>query len=62
MQVSETDGTKAPASKLKRSAIEKSLQRKKTAKLKLSGWYNEAARSVGISSKKPPRKCDEARE
>jgi hypothetical protein len=55
----ESEGTKAPASKLKRSAIEKNLKRKKTAKLKLSGWYNEAARSVGISSKQPR---DEARE
>jgi hypothetical protein len=55
----ETEGTKAPASKLERSTI---LKRKKTAKLRLSGWYNEAARSVGITSRQPPRKRDEARE
>jgi hypothetical protein len=52
------DGTKTPTSKLKRSAIEKSLSRGKTAKLKLSSWYEDAARSIRISNKKPPEKRD----
>ena len=44
----------ASTAKFKRPAIERNLSRKKTAKLKLSGWYKEAAQSIGISNKKPP--------
>ena len=58
--MSKKDGTKTPTSKPKRSAIEKSLSRGKTAKLKLSSWYEDASRSIRISNKKPPEKRDEA--
>ena len=52
--MSKTHETKAAVSNFKQSAIEKSL-RKKTARLKSSGWYDKAARSIGISSKNPTR-------
>jgi len=31
-------------------------KRKKTVKLKLSGWYENAAQSIGISNKEPHEK------
>jgi hypothetical protein len=58
--VSEKDRTKAPASKLKRAVVGNRLTRKKTAKLKLSSWYTDSARSIGISNKMPPERRDKA--
>jgi hypothetical protein len=56
IQVFEKTQAKAPASKLQRSVIGNSLKRKKTVKLKLSGWYENAAQSIGISKKEPLEK------
>jgi hypothetical protein len=50
----------AATSKPKRSVTEKRLPRNKTARLKLSRWYKESARSVGISNTKPSEGRDEA--
>jgi hypothetical protein len=58
--VSKEGRTKAPTAKLKRSVIVNRLSGKKTAKLKSTSWYHEAARSIGISNKKPPERSDEA--
>jgi hypothetical protein len=55
-QLSKKDKTKTPNSKLKRSAIKKSLSSGKTAKLKSSSWYEGAARSINISNKEAARK------
>jgi hypothetical protein len=54
--VSKKTQAKMPASKLKRSVIGNSAKRKKTVKLKLSGWYENAAQSIGISNKEPHEK------
>jgi hypothetical protein len=58
--VSERDQAKAPASKLKRAVVGKRLTRKRTAKLKLSSWYTDSARSIGITNKMPPERRDKA--
>jgi hypothetical protein len=58
--VSENKRAKAPASKLTRLVIGKNQSRNKTAKLKLSSWYEGSARSIGISKKRPPEKRNEA--
>jgi hypothetical protein len=54
-QLPKKDKTKTPTSKLKRSAIKKSLSRSKPAKLKSSSWYDGAARSFKISNEKQPK-------
>jgi hypothetical protein len=53
-------GAGAPTSKLKGSVIGKRPFSKKTARLKSSDWYEEAARSIGIGKKKPPERRDES--
>ena len=58
--MSKKAGAKAPTSKLKRSAIEKSLSRKKTARLKLSSWYEKAAESIRINNNPRTESRDEA--
>ena len=58
--MSKSDGAKAPNATLKKAAIVKGSSRNKSAKLKLSSWYEDAARSISISNKKPPEKRDEA--
>jgi hypothetical protein len=58
----ESDGMKSPNSKLKRTAIVKGSSKDKSAKLKLSSWYEEAARSIRISNKTSARNSDEASE
>jgi hypothetical protein len=59
-ELAKRNAAKVPNSKLKSSAIEESRSRKMTAKLKLSSWYGDAARSIGISNKTPPNagRCD----
>jgi hypothetical protein len=54
--MNEDDGTQAPIPKRKRSS------RNKSAKLKLSGWYESAARSIRINDKPTPEKPDEESE
>ena len=56
------DGGRAAISKLKGSVIGKGPSSKKTARLKSSNWYEEAARSIGIGKKKPSERRDEASE
>jgi hypothetical protein len=56
------DGARAPTSKFKGSVIGKGPSSKKTARLKSSNWYEEAARSIGIGKKKPPERRDGASE
>jgi hypothetical protein len=58
--VSKSDGTKAPKLKLKKAGIVKDFSKNKSAKLKLSSWYERAARSFGISSKTLGENRDEA--
>ena len=49
--MSKNDLTVVHAPKLNTSATAKKKRTERTAKLKLSGWYKGAARSIGISNR-----------
>ena len=57
-----SDGGKARNSKLKRAAIEKGFSKNKSAKLKLSSWYEKAAESIRIYNNPRTESRDEARQ
>jgi len=61
-QLPKSDGAKAPNSKLKRAAIAKGLSKNKSAKLKLSSWYEKAAESIRIYNNPRTESRDEARQ
>jgi hypothetical protein len=55
----ESDGTKVPDLMLKRPRSGMRRLRSKNLKLKGTAWYEQAARSVQISSKRMPKERDE---
>jgi hypothetical protein len=57
--LSKKDVSSASASKPKMSATKKKKTAGRMAKLKSSSWYEGAARSLGISKRKPREKTDE---
>ena len=57
--MSKSDGAKAPNAALKKAAIVKGSSRNKSAKLKLSSWYEKAAQSIRISNKATTESRDE---
>ena len=57
--MSKSNGVKAPNAALKKAAIVKVSSRNKSAKLKLSSWYEKAAQSIRISNKATTESRDE---
>jgi hypothetical protein len=53
------DVNKVPGSRLKVPASRKKKAAGRTAKLKSSSWYESAARSIRISTRRAPGKPDE---